>query len=234
MYRKGLIRGHIADLTGTAPATIGYHLGLARTQDPGLQNEHETAARKPAATGQGRERLGQLVAFVQDTGRYPARRSDDVSELTVRPWRCCRAGGAHPAGSPMRHGGSSCSLRWPPTGRRGRTGRAIRPPSPARSMSSASGCTRSGSGSAAASSTPPRSRLWTPPHPGGGPEERAAGSPSPRSAKCCSDNLPYGATRRISRLIKSFKQLPSMGTLRAITASRSSNMILPKIRDHRS
>jgi hypothetical protein len=86
MYRRGLSRGQIADLTGAAPATVGYHLGLARTQDPGLQNEHETAARKPAVTGQERERLQQLVAFVQETGRYPARGSDDVSERTLAAW----------------------------------------------------------------------------------------------------------------------------------------------------
>jgi hypothetical protein len=86
MYRRGLSRGQIADLTGAAPATVGYHLGLARTLDPGLQNEHETAARKPAITGQGRERLQQVVAFVQETGRYPARGSDDVSERTLAAW----------------------------------------------------------------------------------------------------------------------------------------------------
>jgi hypothetical protein len=78
--------GQIADLTGTPPATVGYHLGLARTQDPGLQSEHEAAARKPAVTGQGRERLQQLVEFVHDTGRYPARSSDEVSERTLAAW----------------------------------------------------------------------------------------------------------------------------------------------------
>jgi hypothetical protein len=86
MYRRGLARGQIADLTGAAPATVGYHLGLARTQDPGLQSEHETAARKPAVSGQGRERLQQLIAFVQDTGRYPSRSSGDVSERTLAAW----------------------------------------------------------------------------------------------------------------------------------------------------
>lgn len=86
MYRKGLSRGQIADLTGAAPATVGYHLGLARKHDPGLQNEHETAARKPAVTGQGRQRLQELVAFVQETGRYPSRSSGDVSQRTLAAW----------------------------------------------------------------------------------------------------------------------------------------------------
>lgn len=86
MYRKGLSRGQIADLTGGAPATIGYHLGLARTQDPGLQKEHDAAARKPTVTGQGRERLQQLMEFVQETGGYPSRSSADVSERTLAEW----------------------------------------------------------------------------------------------------------------------------------------------------
>lgn len=86
MYRRGLSRGQIADLTGAAPATVGYHLGLARSQDPGLQNEHETAARKPAVTGQGRERLQELVAFVQERRAYPSRSSDDTSERTLAEW----------------------------------------------------------------------------------------------------------------------------------------------------
>jgi hypothetical protein len=51
MYRKGLSRGRIAVLTGAAPATVGYHPGVARTHDPGLLNEHDSAVRKPAATG---------------------------------------------------------------------------------------------------------------------------------------------------------------------------------------
>jgi hypothetical protein len=66
---------------------VGYHLSLARTQDPGLQSEHETAARKPARlTAHGAERIQQLVAFVQATGGYPSRSSDDISERTLAEW----------------------------------------------------------------------------------------------------------------------------------------------------
>jgi hypothetical protein len=87
MYRRGLTRGRIADLTGAAPATVGYHLGLARTHDPGLQNEHEAAARKPTPpTAQGLKRLKQLVALVQETGRYPSTSSEDLSERTLAAW----------------------------------------------------------------------------------------------------------------------------------------------------
>jgi hypothetical protein len=145
---EGLSRGQIANLTDAAPATVGYHLGLARTQDPGLQNEHETAARKPSVTGQGRERLQQLVAFVQDTGRYPSRSSDAVAERTLAAWLQRRRReaadgtlapayrqalaplpgwrGTHPGRPPMRHYGRNCSLRWWRTWLRGRTGRATR------------------------------------------------------------------------------------------------------------
>jgi hypothetical protein len=87
MYRKGLTRGQIADLTGAAPATVGYHLGLARKREPGLQREHEEAGRNPARlTAHATERMQQLAAFVQDTGRYPSRSSDDVSERTLAEW----------------------------------------------------------------------------------------------------------------------------------------------------
>jgi hypothetical protein len=86
MYRKGLSRGQIAELTRAAPATVGYHLRLARERDSGLQDEHEAAARKPQAIGQARERLDQLAAFVQETGRYPSRSSGDAEERTLAGW----------------------------------------------------------------------------------------------------------------------------------------------------
>jgi hypothetical protein len=72
MYR----RGQIADLTRAAPATVGYHLGLARTQDPGLQREHEAVSRKPVRlTAHGAERIQQLVAFAGRVASTPPPRS---------------------------------------------------------------------------------------------------------------------------------------------------------------
>jgi hypothetical protein len=44
MYRGGLIRGQIAKLVGAATSTVGYHLAIARSTDPGLQAVHEAAA----------------------------------------------------------------------------------------------------------------------------------------------------------------------------------------------
>lgn len=55
MYRRGLGRGKIAELTGAPLRTVGYHLTVARKLQPGLQAEHEEAARtKPRqVSGQG-------------------------------------------------------------------------------------------------------------------------------------------------------------------------------------
>lgn len=88
MYRRGLDRHQIAELVRAAPATVGYHLAIARTADPGLQAEHEAASRtKPSqTTAQGLERMQQLVAMVQKTGRYPSRTAANTSERTLAAW----------------------------------------------------------------------------------------------------------------------------------------------------
>ena len=44
MYRLGLSRKRIAALARVHPAVIGYHLVIARRQDPGLEAEHQAAA----------------------------------------------------------------------------------------------------------------------------------------------------------------------------------------------
>lgn len=54
----------------------GYHLAVARAADPGLQAAHELAAaggKKTQVTAEGLDRMRELVAVVQDTGRYPSR-----------------------------------------------------------------------------------------------------------------------------------------------------------------
>lgn len=88
MYRKGLGRQKIAELTGAAPATVGYHLSVARTRHPRLQDEHEAAVGlKPAQpTAQGRKHMQQLLAMVQETGRYPSRNAPDPSERKLATW----------------------------------------------------------------------------------------------------------------------------------------------------
>jgi Helicase associated domain len=89
MYRGGLIRGRIAELVGAAPKTVGYHLAIARAGDPALQAAHEAAAALKtthAAAGQGLERMRQLVAMVQETGRYPSRTAENTPERTLAAW----------------------------------------------------------------------------------------------------------------------------------------------------
>lgn len=88
MYRRGLGRRQIAELVKAAPATVGYHLCVARKLNPGLQAEHEAATvRKPSkVTAQGIERMQQLVTLVQETGRYPSRHSGCESERNLAAW----------------------------------------------------------------------------------------------------------------------------------------------------
>jgi hypothetical protein len=88
MYRKGLSREQIAALVEAAPSTVNYHIRVARTLEPRLEADHEAAARaKPAhATAQGLERMQQLVAIVQETGRYPSRHSPSDTERTLSAW----------------------------------------------------------------------------------------------------------------------------------------------------
>lgn len=88
MYRKGLGRRRIAEVTGAAPATVGYHLGIARALDPALRAEHEAAAGPSLGevTAQGLARVQQLVALVQQKGRYPSRNAPEVAERTLAVW----------------------------------------------------------------------------------------------------------------------------------------------------
>ncbi|WP_311380822.1 helicase associated domain-containing protein [Arthrobacter sp. ISL-28] len=89
MYRGGLARGRIADLVGAAPKTVDYHLRIALAGDPGLQAAHDAAAAQKtthAATVQGLERMRQLVALVQETGRYPSRTAESTAERTLATW----------------------------------------------------------------------------------------------------------------------------------------------------
>jgi hypothetical protein len=88
MYRGGLTRARIAALTRAPAATIGYHLSVALAADPGLQAEHEKAAGTPApqVSVQGVARMRQLVAMVEETGRYPSRTGDDADERRLASW----------------------------------------------------------------------------------------------------------------------------------------------------
>jgi hypothetical protein len=89
MFRGGPTRGQIADLVGAAPKTVAYHLRIARAADPDLQAAHEAAAVQKtthAATARVLERVRQLVAMVQETGRYPSRTAEGTAERSLAAW----------------------------------------------------------------------------------------------------------------------------------------------------
>lgn len=88
MYGGGLTRARIAELAGAPASTVGYHLRVACAADPRLRQAHEAAAGTGASrvTAQGRERMRQLVAMVQDTGRYPSRNAESTTERTLAVW----------------------------------------------------------------------------------------------------------------------------------------------------
>jgi hypothetical protein len=89
MYRGGLTRGQIAKLVGAATSTVGYHLAIARSTNPGLQSAHEAAAAlktRHAATPQGLDHTRELLAFVKETSRYPSRTGGTLTERTLAAW----------------------------------------------------------------------------------------------------------------------------------------------------
>ena len=74
MYRLGLSRQRIAALVRAEPATVGYHLLIARRQDPGLEAEHHAAAGAAQTAGPSPTdlaRMDGLIAWVSAEGRLP-------------------------------------------------------------------------------------------------------------------------------------------------------------------
>lgn len=87
MYRKGLSRTKIAELTRNDVAKVKRHISVAKTADPALQAEHAAAAKGSASRAvPGMERLYQLVAMVEATGRYPSRNAEDRAERELAQW----------------------------------------------------------------------------------------------------------------------------------------------------
>jgi hypothetical protein len=89
MYRLGLSRQRIAALVRAAPATVGYHLAIARRQDPGLEAEHQAtagAAPVPYPSPADLARMDELIAWVKAEGRLPDGRSDDRDERSMARW----------------------------------------------------------------------------------------------------------------------------------------------------
>lgn len=85
MYRLGLGRNRIAALVRAAPATVGYHLGVARRQDPGLEAAHQAAAGtalSPAALA----RMEDIIAWITSEGRFPRSHSQEHGERSMAAW----------------------------------------------------------------------------------------------------------------------------------------------------
>ncbi|PVZ52239.1 helicase associated domain-containing protein [Arthrobacter sp. H-02-3] len=93
MYRLGLSRRRIAALVRAEPATVGYHLVIARRQDPGLEAKHQAAAGAapvPHPSPADLARLDELIAWVEAEGRLPSDRSGQRSERSMARWLAAR------------------------------------------------------------------------------------------------------------------------------------------------
>ena len=89
MYRLGLSRQRIAAIVRAEPATVGYHLVIARRQDPGLEAEHLAAAGAtpvPYPSPADLAHMDELIAWVKAEGRLPEDRSGDRGERSMARW----------------------------------------------------------------------------------------------------------------------------------------------------
>jgi hypothetical protein len=92
MYRLGLSRQRIAALVSAGPSTVGYHLVIARRQDPGLEAEHQAAGAAPVPHPSPTElaRMDELIAWVKAEGRLPRDRSRQQRERSMARWLAAR------------------------------------------------------------------------------------------------------------------------------------------------
>ncbi|AOT03272.1 helicase associated domain-containing protein [Arthrobacter sp. U41] len=89
MYRLGLSRKRIADLVRVPPAAVGYHLVIARRQDPELEAAHQAAAGAvpvPHPSTRDLSRMDEVIAWVSAEGRLPEDRSGDRGERSMARW----------------------------------------------------------------------------------------------------------------------------------------------------
>ena len=87
MYRLGLSRKRIAELVGVQPATVGYHLVIARRRDPEREVAHLAAtdtgtSLSPAALA----RMEQIIVWITAEGRFPRDRSENKDERSMARW----------------------------------------------------------------------------------------------------------------------------------------------------
>jgi hypothetical protein len=93
MYRLGLSRQRIAALVRAEPASVGYHLVIARRQDPGLEAEHQAAAGAapvPYPSPTDLARMEEVIAWISAEGRLPEGRSGHRGERSMARWLSAR------------------------------------------------------------------------------------------------------------------------------------------------
>lgn len=91
MYRLGLSRKRIADLVGAEPATVGYHLVIARRRDPGLEAAHLTAAgAKSRRSPVDLARMEEIMSWTTAERRFPSYRSENKEERSMARWLSLR------------------------------------------------------------------------------------------------------------------------------------------------
>jgi hypothetical protein len=87
MYRLGLSRKRIAELVRAEPATVGYHLVIARRQDPGIDAAHAAAAStKSRPSPSSLARMDEIIACIESERRLPRERSEDKGERSMARW----------------------------------------------------------------------------------------------------------------------------------------------------
>ena len=87
MYRLGLSRKRIAELVRVHPAAVGYHLVIARRQDPGLEAEHHAAAgARTSLSPRSLTRMEEVIAWVTAEGRLPRGHSENRGERSMARW----------------------------------------------------------------------------------------------------------------------------------------------------
>lgn len=90
MYRKGLSRQKIAELSGASDRTVRSHIKTAMQMDSALAGEHASAG-GPRPSGvriraRSIERMNDLIAMVQATSRYPSARATNAEERSLAAW----------------------------------------------------------------------------------------------------------------------------------------------------
>lgn len=87
MYRLGLSRQRIGDLVRSEPATVGYHLVIARRQDPELEPAHQAATvTRTGPSPTALARMEEIIAWITTEGRLPRDRSEDKGERSMARW----------------------------------------------------------------------------------------------------------------------------------------------------